>query len=88
MSYLSECCDSVPYGELDMSTVPYGGPSDFCSTCHDNCIFIPESVGTKCYHCQDLDDTDDFIWANVDGGLHLLCWNCTDKLHKEVLESC
>jgi len=42
MEYLSECCDSPPYGELDMSTVPYGGPSGFCNKCHDNCIFILE----------------------------------------------
>jgi len=44
MEYLSECCDSPPHGELDMSTIPYGGPSGFCSNCHDNCIFIVEEV--------------------------------------------
>ena len=42
--WLSECCDAYPIGELDMSSVPYGGPSGFCSRCHDNCIFIKEVV--------------------------------------------
>jgi len=78
MDYLSECCYSPPYGELDMSTVPYGGPSGFCSTCYDNCIF--KMVEPKCYHCENLDDTDDFIWVHIDGELHLFCWDCTDKL--------
>jgi len=38
--WLSECCDAVPMEDmLDESTLPYGGPSGFCSRCHDNCIF-------------------------------------------------
>ena len=37
--YISECCFAHPATELDMSTVNYGGPSGFCSRCHDNCIF-------------------------------------------------
>jgi len=38
--WLSECCDAFPLGDiLDESTIPYGGPSGFCSRCHDNCIF-------------------------------------------------
>jgi len=40
--WISECCYAYPLGELDMSSVPYGGPSGFCSRCHDNCIFIKE----------------------------------------------
>ncbi len=40
--WLSECCTANPIGELDMSSVPFGGPSGFCSRCHDNCIFIVE----------------------------------------------
>jgi hypothetical protein len=86
VDYLSECCDSPPYGELDMSTLSYGGPSGFCSTCYDNCIF--KVADAKCYYCENLDDTDDFIWANVDGELHLFCWDCTDKIHKGEIESC
>ena len=42
MNYLSECCDAPPIGELDMTTVPFGGPSGFCGICHDNCIFFLE----------------------------------------------
>ena len=41
----SECCEAVPHGGLDMSTVNYGGPSGFCSTCLDNCIFFVEDAG-------------------------------------------
>jgi len=40
--WLSECCDAPPAWELDMSSVPYGGPSGFCGRCHDNCIFFEE----------------------------------------------
>ena len=42
IEWLSECCTAYPIGELDMSSVPYGGPSGFCSRCHDNCIFTKE----------------------------------------------
>ena len=45
ISWVSECCESVPIGELDMSTVPYGGPSGFCGSCRDNCIFVKEDEG-------------------------------------------
>ena len=37
--YVSECCSAFPIGELDISTVPYGGPSGFCGNCKDNTIF-------------------------------------------------
>jgi len=43
--YISECCFASPIGELDMSTVAYGGPSGFCGRCHDNCIFVLEDMG-------------------------------------------
>ena len=42
MIYLSECCDAPPIGELDMTTVRFGGPSGFCGVCQDNCIFVDE----------------------------------------------
>ena len=42
--WISECCLAEPYIsrniDLDMSTVPFGGPSGYCSKCYDNCIFI------------------------------------------------
>ena len=41
----SECCFAEPYGELDMSTFEYGGPSGFCSRCYDNCIFYMPDPG-------------------------------------------
>ena len=41
--WLSECCSAPPIEAggigIDESTIPYGGPSGFCSRCHDNCIF-------------------------------------------------
>ncbi len=43
--YLSECCFARPFGELDMSSARYGGPSGFCSRCLDNCIFLEEDMG-------------------------------------------
>ena len=43
--WVSECCDAEPHGELDMSTLNYGGPSGFCSRCYDNCIFFVEDTG-------------------------------------------
>ena len=43
--YISECCFAEPATELDMSSVPYGGPSGFCSRCLDNCIFVLEDAG-------------------------------------------
>ena len=44
-SWVSECCDAESEGEMDMSTVNYGGPSGFCARCHDNCIFFVEDTG-------------------------------------------
>ena len=49
--WISECCEARPLGDmvivrcLDESTIPYGGPSGFCSTCKNNCIFILEYMG-------------------------------------------
>ena len=38
--WISECCYAEPYGELDMTSIKFGGPSGFCIRCLDNCIFI------------------------------------------------
>ena len=35
----SDCCDAAPYGEVDESTIPYGGATGFCSHCKDTCGF-------------------------------------------------
>ena len=40
--WVSECCTALPIGELDMSSISFGGPSGCCSRCQDNCIFIVE----------------------------------------------
>ena len=44
-NYISECCYAYSSGELDMSTIKYGGPSGFCGRCSDNCIFVLEDMG-------------------------------------------
>ena len=28
---------------------------------------------------------DTFTWANLGGHMVLLCWGCTDKLHKKII---
>ena len=44
--WISECCEARPLGDVvDESTIPYGGPRGFCSTCHDSCIFFVEDAG-------------------------------------------
>ena len=44
--WISECCEASPLGDvLDESTIPYGGPSGFCSTCKDNCRVVLEDMG-------------------------------------------
>jgi len=34
ITWLSECCTASPIGELDMSSITFGGPSGFCGRCH------------------------------------------------------
>ena len=43
VEYISECCFAPPALELDMSSVPYGGPSGFCGRCLANTIFIEDT---------------------------------------------
>ena len=44
--WISECCEASPLGDMvDESTIPFGGPSGFCSRCKDNCIFVLEDLG-------------------------------------------
>jgi hypothetical protein len=43
-----------------------------------------EPAVCPCGYSADTDE--DFIWANLDGRMVLLCWGCSDKLHKNTLE--
>ena len=44
--WISECCEAVPLGDVvDESTIPFGGPRGFCSTCHGKSIFFVEDMG-------------------------------------------
>jgi len=47
-NYISECCGASPSGELDMSTVKYGGPLGFCGRCRDNSIFVLDETDDPC----------------------------------------
>ena len=60
--YISPCCSAPPALEMDMSTVPYGGPSGRCMRCGDNCIFM-----IPCYNCGDeakVTRTDNEMYCN------------------------
>ena len=35
--------------------------------------------------CGYKDIPRDFTWASLDGKMVLLCWGCTDKLHKNTM---
>jgi len=48
IEYISECCFAPPALELDMSSVPYGGPSGFCGQCLDNTIFMEDAPTIEC----------------------------------------
>ena len=45
IDWLSQCCDAPPLMEVDISTIPYGGPTGFCSHCKDLCDFYSEDPG-------------------------------------------
>ena len=35
--------------------------------------------------CGNKDEGDTFTWAKLGGHLVLLCWDCTDALHKNTI---
>ena len=35
--------------------------------------------------CGVMAQVDTFTWVNLGGHLVLLCWECTDKLHKKTM---
>ena len=44
--WISEGCEARPLGDVvDESTIPFGGPSGVCSTCHGKSIFFVEDAG-------------------------------------------
>ena len=40
---------------------------------------------TTCPCGYSANTDEDFIWASLDGKIVLLCWGCSDKLHKNTL---
>ena len=48
-------------------------------------IMAPNEPATcPCGYSANTDE--EFIWASLDGKMVLLCWGCSDKLHKNTLE--
>ena len=41
---------------------------------------------TTCPCGYSANTDEDFTWARLDGTMVLLCWGCSDKLHKNTLE--
>ena len=40
---------------------------------------------TTCPCGYSANTDENFIWANLDGKMALLCWGCSDKLHKNTM---
>ena len=40
---------------------------------------------TTCPCGYSANTDEDFIWASLDGKIVLLCWGCSDKLHKNTM---
>jgi len=70
----------------------YGEHVGYCRVHHiavlDTCQLCEDDNTVECFQCLFV-DTDDFrfTWADVDGEMRLLCWGCTDKLHKAASEA-
>ena len=45
-----------------------------------------QNLPATCPCGYSADTDEDFIWASLDGKMVLLCWGCSDKLHKNTLE--
>ena len=43
-----------------------------------------EPATCPCGYSANTDE--EFIWASLDAKMVLLCWGCSDKLHKNTLE--
>lgn len=47
-------------------------------------IMAPNEPATcPCGYSANTDE--EFIWASLDGKMVLLCWGCSDKLHKNTM---
>ena len=76
MSYIDKQEYEERYGEhVGYCRVHHIRVLDTCQECEDD---APE----QCAQCHAFDDEWDYTWAEIDGERQLLCWGCTDKLHK------
>jgi len=65
----------------------YGEHVGYCRIHHidvlGSCEYCDSDRLIECPWCHFTDYTDkQFTWADIDGEMELLCWGCTDKLHK------
>jgi len=66
----------------------HGDHVGYCRVHHitvlDSCPYCDDDRLQECAQCHYsiYDAPDDFSWAEIDGEMQLLCWGCTDKLHK------
>ena len=71
----------------------YGEHVGYCRVHHitvlDSCPYCDDDRVQECAQCHysTYEYPDDFTWAEIDGELQLLCWGCTDKLHKTESEA-
>ena len=45
-----------------------------------------QNLPATCPCGYSADTDEDFTWARLNDKMVLLCWGCTDKLHKNTLE--
>ena len=67
----------------------YGEHVGYCTRHHitvlDTCQACEDDTPEQCAQCHSFDDQGDYTWAEIDGELQLLCWDCTDRIHKAEL---
>ena len=67
----------------------YGEHVGYCTRHHirvlDTCQACEDDVPEQCAQCHSFNDQEDYTWTEIDGELQLLCWDCTDRIHKAEL---
>jgi len=67
----------------------YGEHVGYCRVHHiavlDTCQLCEDDAPEQCALCHSVDTQGDYTWTEIGGELQLLCWDCTDTIHKEEL---
>ena len=101
MSYIDKEEYEERYGEhVGYCRVHHIRVLDTCQACEDDDANFQEAENqmdidgypdvedkqyTQCAQCHSEDTQGDYTWTEIDGELQLLCWDCTDTIHKEEL---